>query len=233
MLPNNVLSRNLTREKYEDFDTEAQHPLTEKVFDQQRRIVVAEYVELETGKAILLKREDGDIRKLNIEDLGEVRNISLAYDQSDYPVYAFSYTDRNGLTHSRFSYYNSLTKQYVNMTIEDTSMCYVIMDELRPEFQANADIVFFYVRRSDSRVCFRYQRDRYQTEYLGPVMNTGEEIQRVGHSISNRIQIETLRVLYRLKYTYPATFDGKPILLTDGNPLWIVKERIPVSVGET
>lgn len=229
MLPNNQLTLSPIRNKFDIFDTEYFNHYTYKTYDNDAKLCIMRYRENNDNKVLEISRDDGNIVSIPIEITGLINNISLAYDQSNRPIYSYSYTDTTtNISISKFVWFNQLINREETIVIENTSMSYVIIDEIRPQFASISDIVFFYVRRSDSRLCFRYQRDSFKKEYLGPIMTNGEEIAKVGRTNNFRLQLETLKVLYRLIYTYPATFEGIPLLLANGEPLWIVKEKLKV-----
>lgn len=229
MLPNNQLTLSPIRNKFDIFDTEYFNHYTYKTYDNDDKLCIMRYRENNDNKVLEISRDDGNIVSIPIEITGLINNISLAYDQSNRPIYSYSYTDTaTNISISKFVWFNQLINREETIVIENTSMSYVIIDEIRSEFASNSDIVFFYVRRSDSRLCFRYQRDSFKKEYLGPIMTNGEEIAKVGRTNNFRLQLETLKVLYRITYTYPATFEGIPLLLANGEPLWIVKDKIKV-----
>lgn len=233
MLPNNTLLFGQARETFEEFDTEYFDLTNYKAYDVNKKLCTMRYRQNENTHTLEITREDGDVLSIPIVVNGLVNNVSLAYDQSNRPIYSYSYTDKDSnKSISKFVWFNQLTNKEETVIIEDTSMSYVIIDEVRKVFVEDSDIVFFYVRRSDSKLCFRYQRDSFRTEYVGPVMTKGEEIAKVGRANTNRLQLETLKVLYRLVYGSPCTFNNQPLLLADGNPIWIVKEKIRVSAEE-
>lgn len=154
----------------------------------------------------------------------EVTNISLSYDQSNNQIFSFSYRDSSDNKYTNLLWFDVSENKNVTTTFNNTTMGYVILDELRKEFVNDSDILFFYVRTTDNKLCYRIQRERFQKEYELYDLSPNEEILRIGHTRDFRIQIQTRKVIGT--YSFSAFIDNKrkPILDSNGLPLWKVEE---------
>lgn len=230
MLPNDRLYFSNHRNTFEIMDDEYFEPHVYKTYDNDGKLAILMYIHEDNNKRLELTR-DNIVASFPINIEGTVTGISLSYDLKNRPMYSYTYTTTNN-TISKFVWFNETKNREESFLLMGASMTFIIVDEVRKELSSDSDIVLFYVRNSDSRLCFRYQRDIFRVEHEGPILSDDEKIIKMGRTNNLRIQLESLRNRYRLTYTYASTQDGAPILLGNGEPLWIIKERIDLAPEE-
>lgn len=112
--------------------------------------------------------------------LGDVREISLAFDQNMNPALAFV---QYGIT--RLYWFDTLINDYVITDYSTAISPKITLDDRRELQSSNSDIIFSYVR--DDNLYFRMQRERYLSEHLLRE-NVAARIERMGMNTRNRLQ---------------------------------------------
>lgn len=116
-------------------------------------------------KAICIARTDG-VPVTVLSFVGDVTEVSLAFDQTMRPVIAYVEDDV-----SKLYWYSSSLGRMTITEFDDIRNPRVSMDDTRQFNISNSDIIFAYVAGFD-RLCYRLQRERYSIEH---VLNTDDE----------------------------------------------------------
>jgi hypothetical protein len=114
----------------------------------------------------------------------DITEVSLAFDQNMAPTLAWV---EAGLVKLRW--FNSLTSSTVITTYPGARTPMLTLDDKRPIANASNDIIFAYIR--DGNVCYREQRNRYETEnVLGAVPSQASRLIQLGMGKNLRLQFK-------------------------------------------
>ena len=111
----------------------------------------------------------------------DVLTVSLAFDANMAPVIAWTTPDDANLY-----YYDTLTSTYITRVFPGVTSCRVCVDDPLKFYTSQSDVIFGYT--INGNLCYRQQRDRYNTEYIIQPM-TGS-LTKLGMSSINRLQFE-------------------------------------------
>lgn len=115
-----------------------------------------------------------------------VEEVGLAFDQNMRPAVAVKKADGTLL----LRWYDSQVQQYVQTPFGTGRCPRLTLDDKRIEMALTSDILFAYIRE-DGALCYRQQRDRFNTER---VLSTGVpdviRLKNVGMGTNWRIQFE-------------------------------------------
>lgn len=114
--------------------------------------------------------------------------LSFAFDRNTDPVVAYV---QYGAT--KMYWYNSLVADYVTTTFNDAYSPRLVHDDFRDITNPVDDVLLFYVRH-DFMVCYRQQRDRYDTEIeFAQFPENYRRISKVGMNEKLRLQVEVVQ----------------------------------------
>ena len=115
-----------------------------------------------------------------------VEEVSLAFDQNMRPAVAVKKSDGTLL----LRWYDSQVQQYVQTQFGSGRCPRLCLDDKRLELAIVSDIIFAYIRE-DGALCYRQQRDRFNTER---VLSSGVpdviRLKNIGMGANWRIQFE-------------------------------------------
>ena len=112
--------------------------------------------------------------------------VALAFDQNMRAVVAWETAD-----YVRLVWFNSQIGGRQATDFADIRCPCLTLDDKRPESLSTSDVIFAYLR--GNALCYRQQRDRYQTEYvLTPDLPDGAQLKRVGMGKNMRLHFELL-----------------------------------------
>ena len=127
--------------------------------------------------SILIGDETGAIHATLVRP--NAATVSLAFDNN--MQYNVAYQTSEG---TRWYYFDTLTLTYVDRLFPGTSSCRCAVDDTRPEYNTNSDVILGYTR--NGFLYYRQQRDRYDIEYpVGPAPNG--KLVRIGQSLLYRL----------------------------------------------
>lgn len=115
---------------------------------------------------------------------GEATECDLAFDQNMFPFVCYM-----AAGHMRYFWYDPVSQQFEQV---DLGVGYrsprCTLDDKRPFDVSNSDINFSYINLQTLNLCYRLQRERYQTEHvLGPVTTT-VYLDAVNFNVGDRLQ---------------------------------------------
>ena len=114
----------------------------------------------------------------------EITEVSLAFDQNMAPTLVFV---EDGVTKLRW--FNTLSASWEVTVFANARSPMLTLDDKREFLSVNSDIIFAYI--SGGNLCYRLQRDRYNTEYvLGPVPSSSSRLVQLGMGDNNRLQFK-------------------------------------------
>lgn len=155
----------------------------------------------------------------------DVYALSFAFDQSMNLNYAVTYRDKNtNRTKSAFVSYDIASRAYVTREYDDYRQLYVILDDRRQSQSHISDVVLIGIRSSDNMVVLRNQRERYQQEYPTVRVNEKDVIIKAGMTKSFTVMVTLRRYIKTIHYQAFLGYDGVPITLSNGDPIWSVKQ---------
>lgn len=139
-------------------------------------------------------RSDGVGVYLSAENVAEfllfsatdITQVSLAFDQNMQPAIAFV---DSGV--AKLRWFDSAVPGYVTTTFTGAVNPRVSVDEKRPQFLLNSDIVLAYTKTNNLYI--RYQRDRFLTEYL-LASAVDAELISIGMNTGGRFQFRLLPI---------------------------------------
>jgi hypothetical protein len=105
--------------------------------------------------------------------------VGLAFDNNMAPVIAYQIG-----TTSYLRYYSAIDGGYITIQKTGTTSCRCTVDDPRPFYNTNSDVVFAFTR--GGQLFYTLQRDNYTTEYL--VGSTTKKLLRLGPSKGLRLQ---------------------------------------------
>lgn len=114
-----------------------------------------------TGNVFINPVGSPDVLFINIAGASE---MSFAFDQSMRPVLAYMIG-----TLGKLRWYDSLAGAFVVSDFPDIRSPRLTLDDKREMQRANSDVIFAYIK-ANGDLCYRQQRDRYETER---VLHTG------------------------------------------------------------
>lgn len=120
---------------------------------------------------------------INHVSVSDVRTISLAFDQNNYPV-VFYMKDTGGFLY----WHDPIPNAYVTIQFPGCSSGQVVMDDLRDQVAYLADVVLVYTR--EGTLYYRMHRERYTIERPLATDVKGL-VTRIGMNRVFRLQIET------------------------------------------
>lgn len=115
----------------------------------------------------------------------DITELSLAFDQNMRPTIAYVAGGVNKLY-----WYDTVHEMHVTTVFnsEDRSPFVTMDDKRRPATTANLnDVLFFYIR--GTKLYYRQQRDRFQTERELSTVSAGQFIAKCGMSRALRVQV--------------------------------------------
>lgn len=127
---------------------------------------------------ITVRRSDQPAAALTIA-VPAVSMVGLAFDNNMAPVIAYQVG-----TTSYLRYYSAVSGTYITASESGTNSCRVTIDDPRPFYNSDSDVIFAFVRAG--QLFYTQQRDNYTTEYL--VGNTTKRLLRLGPSTGLRLQ---------------------------------------------
>lgn len=113
-----------------------------------------------------------------------ISEVDLAFDQNMLPFVTYV---SNGLI--KFYWFDPVPAQFVISTILElawTPRC--TLDDKRPFDVGNSDIVLMYVNLISGQICYRIQRERYQTEHAIDTAFVNDQIRCVNFADTGRLQ---------------------------------------------
>lgn len=110
-----------------------------------------------------------------------VQTVSLAFDANMSVIIAYqTYIGAN------LYYYDTVTAQYITRIFPGFTSSRVCVDNPLDFYTASSDVMFGYTFQGN--LCYRQQRDRYNTEYV--IKATPKKLIKLGMSSVNRLQFE-------------------------------------------
>jgi hypothetical protein len=138
-----------------------------------------------SGNDVLISEEPYSSESVLITEPGII-DISLSFDQNMRPTLAY----RVG-SDCKLYWYDAALPGQTTTTFSGISSPFLALDDKRDVATAIAsnDILFFYI--NGSNLCYRQQRDRFNTErVLRTFAGGGVSIKRVGMGAGLRVQVE-------------------------------------------
>lgn len=138
---------------------------------------------MEGGGYVRLQAENDETIHDLFQESG-IRELSFCFDQNMRWAVAYSLEDE-----TKLRWYDSLVAAYVVSTFPLVSSPKLGMDDKRPMHMDTNDMIFAYI--SDSKLCYRQQRDRFMNErVLRENLFPGSAIRNIGMNDHLRFQIE-------------------------------------------
>lgn len=107
-------------------------------------------------------------------------SVSGCFDQNMSAIVCYQTTNT-----SNIYFYN--ISQYETLTINDTTSCRVVVDDIQDYYSSQSDIFFAYTKNNN--LYYRIQRQNYANEYLIG-SSQGKKLSRIGLTDKNRVQFE-------------------------------------------
>lgn len=114
-----------------------------------------------------------------------VKRIGLAFDQSMNPAMCYETTGESYLW-----WFNSLVNQQVFTEIQDAEYLCIVLDDVRQQTLATSDVILAYQKRSNGNLCYRQQRDRYETERVLSTDVSDYYLTKIGLGTNMRLLFE-------------------------------------------
>ncbi|WP_444956796.1 hypothetical protein [Microbulbifer sp. ZKSA002] len=111
----------------------------------------------------------------------DITEVSLAFDQNMYPVIAYVESGT-----AKLYWFDSSIGSLTTTTWPGIVTPRLTLDDTRPLQSSVSDVIFAYLSGGD--LCYRQQRDRYQTEYLLQENVNSDGLIKVGMNRKFRLQ---------------------------------------------
>lgn len=128
---------------------------------------------------ICLKRIDSN-QVFQIIDAESIKSVGLAFDQNMRPQICYV---EGGIT--KLYWYDTNIGALTTTIFESVKNPCISLDDARIRQTATSDVIFAY--QKGQQLCYRQQRDRYQTEYILAEETEGE-LWQIGMNSGNRFQ---------------------------------------------
>lgn len=121
------------------------------------------------------------------------------------------------------THFNKTTRTVIDVNIPNAKTPCLFYNEYS-ENEEYKDVFLFYIRVTDSILCFRKQSDNFSMEYETIKLPSDTKLVRVGFTSNNRVQIQTGGIDKYINYAALLDWRGLPILTANGQPIWVVNE---------
>ena len=114
------------------------------------------------GSKITFHREDDPNIGMQLQGLNNVTEIDATFDQNMRPCIAFVEDGE-----SKLYWYDTVQQKMAIRVFPSGSVRHprVSLDDKRPTAISRSDVILGYINQ-DNKLCYRQQRDRYDTEYV-------------------------------------------------------------------
>lgn len=122
--------------------------------------------------------------------LPNVTRVALAFDQNMRSNFALETPD-----YVRLIWFDTRANAQVATDFTGITSPCLTLDDKRQMFSNSSDVIFAYLKNGS--LCYRQQRDRYQTEYtLTSGLPANAVLERIGMGTNNRLQFVISHKLY-------------------------------------
>lgn len=127
---------------------------------------------------------------INVPD---VSNYSFDFDQNMNPLIVYETNDDPG---SLFLYwFDPIAAGYVTTSFLGARDAKMFHDDRREISRNTSDVLIFFIRLSDNRLCHRRQRDRFSVVFENQELLADEKLLRIGFTNGRRVRVQVGRVV--------------------------------------
>ena len=116
---------------------------------------------------------------------GDVRSMSLSFDQNMNLAVAYNIGNISYLY-----WYNTSINAYTTAGFPSSRSPRITLDDKRTATGEWSDMVLFTIH--DDKLCWRYQRERFENLHTGPTVKQGQRIIRAGMTKGLRVRIDLI-----------------------------------------